>query len=74
MRILGPNSFHGDSSAACRAMDSLWQHERRNRQIASSTGRDYPSLLGKARLEGARPDYIAISCDPKEQTGADLWS
>jgi carbamoyltransferase len=65
MRILGLNAFHGDASAAV-----LWdgqlvaalEEERLNR-IKHWAG--LPLLAAKACLEGAQPDHIAISRNPK---------
>ncbi|MGA8507037.1 MAG: carbamoyltransferase N-terminal domain-containing protein, partial [Candidatus Sulfotelmatobacter sp.] len=65
MKILGLNAFHGDASAAV-----LWdgqlvaalEEERLNR-IKHWAG--LPLLAAKACLEGAQPDHIAISRNPK---------
>ncbi len=65
MRILGPNAFHGDASAALLRDGQLvaaLEEERLNR-IKHWAGLHVAA--GKARLEGARPDYIAISRNPK---------
>jgi carbamoyltransferase len=65
MRILGLNAFHGDSSAALLRDGQLvaaLEEERLNR-IKHWAG--LPVAAAKACLEGASPDYIAISRDPK---------
>ena len=65
MRILGLNAFHGDSSAALLRDGQLvaaLEEERLNR-IKHWAG--LPVAAAKACLEGAQPDYIAISRDPK---------
>jgi carbamoyltransferase len=60
MRILGPNAFHGDASAALLRDGQLVaaREEERLNRIKHWAG--LPVAAGKARLEGARPDYIAI--------------
>ncbi len=65
MRILGLNAFHGDSSAALMRDGQLvaaLEEERLNR-IKHWAG--LPTGAAKACLEGAEPDYIAISRNPK---------
>jgi carbamoyltransferase len=65
MRILGLNAFHGDSSAALLRDGQLvaaLEEERLNR-IKHWAG--LPVAAAKVCLEGAQPDYIAISRDPK---------
>src|SRR6202049_5368040 len=65
MRILGLNAFHGDSSAALLRDGQLvaaLEEERLNR-IKHWGG--LPVAAAKACLEGAQPDYIAISRNPK---------
>src|ERR1700741_511949 len=65
MRILGLNEFHGDSSAALLHDGQLvaaLEEERLNR-IKHWAG--LPVAATKECLEGAEPDYIAISRDPK---------
>jgi len=73
MKILGLNAFHGDASAAVLRDGQLvaaLEEERLNR-IKHWAG--LPLLAAKACLEGAQPDHIAISRNPKAidgQTGA----
>ena len=65
MKILGLNAFHGDASAALLRDGQLvvaLEEERLNR-IKHWAG--LPVRAAKACLEGAQPDYIAISRDPK---------
>ena len=65
MKILGLNAFHGDASAALLRDGQLvvaLEEERLNR-IKHWAG--LPVGAAKACLEGAQPDYIAISRDPK---------
>ena len=65
MKILGLNAFHGDASAAVLRDGQLvaaLEEERLNR-IKHWAG--LPLLAAKACLEGAQPDHIAISRDPK---------
>jgi len=65
MNILGLNAFHGDASAALLRDGQLvvaLEEERLNR-IKHWAG--LPVGAAKACLEGAQPDYIAISRDPK---------
>src|SRR3989475_875257 len=65
MNILGLNAFHGDASAAVLRDGQLVaavEEERLNR-IKHWAG--LPVLAAKACLEGAQPDHIAISRDPK---------
>ncbi len=65
MNILGLNAFHGDASAAVLRDGQLvaaLEEERLNR-IKHWAG--LPLLAAKACLEGAQPDHIAISRDPK---------
>ena len=65
MKILGLNAFHGDASAALLRDGHLvvaLEEERLNR-IKHWAG--LPVGAAKACLEGAQPDYIAISRDPK---------
>jgi carbamoyltransferase len=65
MKILGLNAFHGDASAALLSDGQLvvaLEEERLNR-IKHWAG--LPVSAAKACLEGAQPDYIAISRDPK---------
>src|ERR1019366_10148717 len=65
MKILGLNAFHGDASAALLSDGQLvvaLEEERLNR-IKHWAG--LPVRAAKACLEGAQPDYIAISRDPK---------
>ena len=65
MRILGINAFHGDSSAALLQDGQLvfaLEEERLNR---TKHWAGLPVGAAKTCLEGAKPDYIAISRDPK---------
>src|ERR1700683_1897126 len=65
MNILGLNAFHGDASAALLRDGYLiiaLEEERLNR-IKHWAG--LPLLAAKACLDGAQPDHIAISRDPK---------
>ena len=65
MKILGLNAFHGDASAAVLRDGQLvaaLEEERLNR-IKHWAG--LPLLAAKACLEGAQPDHIAISRNPK---------
>src|SRR5258708_36339845 len=65
MNILGLNAFHGDASAALlqdgQRLVAL-EEERLNR-IKHWAG--LPLLAAKACLQGAQPDHIAISRNPK---------
>ena len=65
MKILGLNAFHGDASAAllCDGQLVVAVEEERLNRIKHWAG--LPVGAAKACLEGARPDYIAISRDPK---------
>jgi carbamoyltransferase len=69
MRILGINAFHGDASAALLDAElvAAVEEERFNR-VKHWAG--LPTLAAKAVLNGAVPDHIAISRDPK----AHAWS
>ena len=65
MKILGLNAFHGDASAAVLRDGQLvaaLEEERLNR-IKHWAG--LPLLAAKVCLEGAQPDHIAISRNPK---------
>jgi carbamoyltransferase len=65
MNILGLNAFHGDASAALLRDGQLVaaiEEERLNR-IKHWAG--LPVLAAKACLDGAQPDHIAISRNPK---------
>src|ERR1700678_476768 len=65
MNILGLNAFHGDASAALLRdgyLIAALEEERLNR-IKHWAG--LPLLAGKACLDAAQPDHIAISRDPK---------
>ena len=65
MKILGINAFHGDSSAALLRDGQLvfaLEEERLNR---TKHWAGLPVGAANACLEGAQPDYIAISRDPK---------
>src|SRR5438309_4786806 len=65
MNILGLNAFHGDASAAFLRDGQLvaaLEEERLNR-IKHWAG--LPVLAAKACLQGAQPDHIAISRNPK---------
>jgi carbamoyltransferase len=65
MRILGLNAFHGDASAALLRDGQLVaavEEERLNR-IKHWAG--LPLLAAKACLQGAQPDHIAVSRNPK---------
>jgi carbamoyltransferase len=65
MKILGLNAFHGDASAALLRdgqLVSALEEERLNR-IKHWAG--LPVLAAKACLDGAQPDHIAISRDPR---------
>lgn len=65
MKILGINAFHGDSSAAllCEGQLMVAMEEERLNRIKHWAG--LPIGAAKACLEGAQPDRIAISRDPK---------
>jgi carbamoyltransferase len=72
MRVLGLNAFHGDSSAAFLDNGQLataLEQERLNR-IKHWAG--LPVEAARACLDGAQPDHIAISRDPKAHLGAKL--
>jgi carbamoyltransferase len=65
MRILGINAFHGDSSAAVMQDGQLvfaLEEERLNR---TKHWAGLPVGAAKTCLAGTKPDYIAISRDPK---------
>src|SRR5713101_5128607 len=65
MNILGLNAFHADASAALLRDGQLvlaLEEERLNR-IKHWAG--LPLLAAKACLDGAQPDHIAISRDPR---------
>jgi len=65
MNILGLNAFHGDASAALLRdgyLIAALEEERLNR-IKHWAG--LPLLAAKACLDGAQPDHIAISRNPK---------
>src|SRR5580658_4837397 len=65
MKILGLNAFHGDASAAVLQEGQLvaaLEEERLNR-IKHWAG--LPLLAAKACLQGAQPDHVAISRNPK---------
>ena len=65
MKILGLNAFHGDASVTVLRDGQLVaaiEEERLNR-IKHWAG--LPLLAAKACLEGAQPDHIAISRNPK---------
>jgi carbamoyltransferase len=65
MKILGINAFHGDSSAAllCDGQLAVALEEERLNRTKHWAG--LPVGAAKACLEGAQPDYIAISRNPK---------
>jgi carbamoyltransferase len=65
MVILGLNAFHGDASAAVLQdgqLTSALEEERLNR-VKHWAG--LPVMAARACLDGAVPDHIAISRDPK---------
>src|SRR3984893_3060511 len=65
MKILGLNAFHGDASAALMRdgyLVAALEEERLNR-VKHWAG--LPVRAAKACLEGVRPDYVAISRNPK---------
>ena len=65
MQILGLNAFHGDASAALLAdghLTAALEEERFNR-IKHWAG--LPTQAGLHCLNGAQPDHIAISRDPR---------
>jgi carbamoyltransferase len=65
MNILGLNAFHGDASAALLRDGQLvaaLEEERLNR-VKHWAG--LPVLAAKACLQGAQPDHVAISRNPK---------
>src|ERR1700730_10756318 len=65
MKILGLNAFHGDASAALMLdgyLVAAVEEERLNR-VKHWAG--LPVGAAKACLEGARPDYVAVSRNPK---------
>jgi carbamoyltransferase len=65
MNILGLNAFHGDASAALLRdgyLVAALEEERLNR---TKHWAGLPVRAAKACLEGAQPDYIAISRNPK---------
>ncbi len=72
MVILGLNAFHGDASAAVLRdgqLTSALEEERLNR-VKHWAG--LPVMAARACLEGAVPDHIAISRDPKAHLGDKL--
>jgi carbamoyltransferase len=72
MNILGLNAFHGDASAAVLRDGQLiaaLEEERLNR-IKHWAG--LPLLAAKACLQGAQPNHIAISRNPKAHLTAKL--
>jgi carbamoyltransferase len=65
MNILGLNAFHGDASAALLRDGQLvaaLEEERLNR---TKHWAGLPLLAAKACLQGAQPDHVAISRNPK---------
>src|SRR5258708_37833420 len=65
MNILGLNAFHGDASAALTRdgyLVAALEEERLNR---TKHWAGLPLGAAKACLEGAQPDYIAISRNPR---------
>ena len=69
LKILGLNAFHGDSSAAVLRdgqLTAALEEERLNR-IKHWAG--LPVQAAQACLDGAQPDHIAISRDPKAHLG-----
>lgn len=65
MKILGLNAFHGDASAALLRdgqLEVALEEERLNR---TKHWAGLPVGAAKACLEGAQPDHIAISRNPK---------
>jgi carbamoyltransferase len=72
MMILGLNAFHGDASAALLRDGQLLsavEEERLNR-IKHWAG--LPIASARACLEGAQPDHIAISRNPRAHLGRKL--
>jgi carbamoyltransferase len=72
MLMLGLNAFHGDASAAVLQdgqLTSALEEERLNR-IKHWAG--LPVMAARACLDGAVPDHIAISRDPKAHLGDKL--
>src|SRR6516225_6956672 len=72
MRILGVNAFHGDASAALLLDGQLVaaiEEERLNR-VKHWAGLPIDSAI--ACLEGAQPDEIAISRNPRAHLGRKL--
>jgi carbamoyltransferase len=72
MRIIGVNAFHGDASAALLRDGQLVtaiEEERLNR-IKHWAG--LPISSARACLDGAQPDHIAISRNPRTHLGRKL--
>lgn len=72
MLILGLNAFHGDASAAVLQdgqLTSALEEERLNR-VKHWAG--LPVMAARACLDGAVPDHIAISRNPKAHLGDKL--
>ena len=65
MRILGLNAFHGDSSAALLRDGQLVGAVEEERLNRTKHWAGLPVGAAQVCLEGAQPDYIAISRDPK---------
>jgi carbamoyltransferase len=65
MKILGLNAFHGDSSAALLRDGQLAVALEEERLSRTKHWAGLPIGAAKACLEGEKPDYIAISRDPK---------
>jgi carbamoyltransferase len=65
MNILGLNAFHGDASAAVLIDGQLRAAIEEERLNRTKHWAGLPVLSAKACLEGAPPDHIAISRNPK---------
>jgi carbamoyltransferase len=65
MVILGLNAFHGDASAALLREGQLVAAIEEERLNRTKHWAGLPVCAAKACLDGAQPDYIAISRNPK---------
>jgi carbamoyltransferase len=65
MNILGLNAFHGDASAAVLRDGQLLAALEEERLNRTKHWAGLPVLAARACLDGAQPDHIAISRNPK---------